>query len=113
MRAQACPRESVEDARVIISELVGNSVRHALPLPDGTIVLTWGRFGPGIRISVTDGGSPSHPHKMNASTSAVSGRGIAIVETLALDWWTEQSRARSTIYTVLRPVISWRTPSPS
>ncbi len=34
-------RELVDDARVIISELVGNSVRHAQPLPDGDIVVTW------------------------------------------------------------------------
>ena len=26
----------VEDARVVVSELLGNALRHARPLPDGT-----------------------------------------------------------------------------
>lgn len=102
MRAQGCSRDVIEDGRVIISELVGNSVRHAKPLADGTILITWGRDRRGIRISVTDGGSTSRPRKMNASASAVSGRGMAIVEALAVDWWAEQSRTRSTIHALLR-----------
>ena len=32
-------REHVEDARVVVSELVANSIRHAQPLADGTIVV--------------------------------------------------------------------------
>jgi serine/threonine-protein kinase RsbW len=102
LRSQGCAREVIEDGRVIISELVGNSVRHAKPLSDGTILITWARDRRGIRISVTDGGSTSRPRKMNASASAVSGRGMAIVDALALDWWAEQSRTRSTIHALLR-----------
>ena len=102
MRAQGYAREVIEDGRVVISELVGNAVRHAKPLSDGTILITWGRDRRGIRISVTDGGSTSRPRKMHASTSAVSGRGMAIVEALALDWWAEQNRSRSTIHALLR-----------
>jgi serine/threonine-protein kinase RsbW len=103
MREQGLPRDVIEDGRVVISELVGNSVRHAQPLSDGTLLVTWGRDRKGIRISVTDGGSTTRPRTVRASASALSGRGMAIVEALAVDWWSEQSRSRSTIHAVLAP----------
>jgi len=101
MLEQGCAREAIEDGRVVISELVANSVRHAQPLSDGTILISWSRDRKGIRLSVTDGGSTSRPRTVRASASAVSGRGMAIVEALAVDWWTEQTRTRSTIHALL------------
>jgi anti-sigma regulatory factor (Ser/Thr protein kinase) len=101
MRAQGCSRDVIEDGRVIISELVGNSVRHATPLADGTILITWGQERKGIRISVTDGGSSSRPRTLNAPASALSGRGMAIVEALVQEWWSEHTRTRSTIHALL------------
>jgi anti-sigma regulatory factor (Ser/Thr protein kinase) len=102
MRAAGSPRDCIEDARVVISELVGNSVRHAQPLSDGTILVTWAPERRGLRISVTDGGSPSRPRKVNAASSALDGRGMAIVETLAEQWWSERTRSRSTVSAVIR-----------
>lgn len=94
-------RDVVDDARVVISELVGNSVRHAQPLPDGEIVVAWAIEDTGLQISVTDGGSGTRPRKVNASSSALAGRGMAIVETLADSWWTDRTRTRSTVHAVL------------
>lgn len=101
MRDEGFSRESIEDGRLVISELVGNSVRHAQPLSDGTILVTWCRDKGGLRVSVTDGGSTSRPRKLSAPASAVSGRGMAIVEALAKDWWAERTRTRSTIHALL------------
>ena len=94
-------REVVDDARVIISELVGNSVRHAQPLPDGDIVVSWAVNDRGLQISVTDGGSGTRPRKVTASSSALAGRGMAIVETLADSWWADRTRTSSTVHAVL------------
>lgn len=93
--------EVVDDARVVISELVGNSVRHAQPLPGGDIEVSWGVNEKGLQISVSDGGSGTRPRKVNASSSALAGRGMAIVETLAASWWADRSRSRSTVHAVL------------
>jgi serine/threonine-protein kinase RsbW len=92
---------AVEDARVIISELVANSVRHAEPLADGSIVVTWCDKGGRVQLSVTDGGSGTRPRNIRASSSAVSGRGMAIVEILALRWWSERTPSRSTVHAQL------------
>ena len=94
-------REVVDDARVVISELVGNSVRHAQPLADGDIVVSWGVTDRGLQISVTDGGSGTRPRKVNASSSALAGRGMAIVETLADSWWADRTRTTSTVHAIL------------
>jgi anti-sigma regulatory factor (Ser/Thr protein kinase) len=91
----------VEDARVVISELVANSVRHAQPLPDGDILVGWKMASQGLQISVTDGGSGTRPRKVNAPSSALAGRGMAIVETLAATWWSDKTRSRSTVHAVL------------
>lgn len=94
-------REVVDDARIVISELVGNSVRHARPLPDGDIVVSWAVDECGLQISVTDGGSGTRPRKVHASSSALAGRGMAIVETLAESWWADRTRTTSTVHAVL------------
>jgi len=94
-------REHVEDARVVISELVANSVRHAQPLPDGQILVAWTFTGRGVDLAVTDGGSGTRPRNVHAPSSALAGRGMAIVETLAQDWWTERSGSRQTVHALL------------
>ncbi|MEP7089846.1 MAG: ATP-binding protein, partial [Nocardioidaceae bacterium] len=58
--------ESVDDARLVISELVANAVRHARPLADGRILVSWTLEGDAIEVSVTDGGSGSRPRAVHA-----------------------------------------------
>lgn len=94
-------RELIDDARVVISELVGNSVRHARPLADGDIEVRWALTDRGLQISVTDGGSGTRPRKVNASSSALAGRGMAIVETLADSWWADRTRSTCTVHALL------------
>jgi anti-sigma regulatory factor (Ser/Thr protein kinase) len=101
MRQQGVSTEGIEDARVIVSELVGNAVRHARPLPDGTIQVSWKADPHGIQLSVTDGGSSTRPHRVNASSSALAGRGMAIVDSLAYRWWIDQTHSRCTVNAVL------------
>lgn len=95
------PREIIDDARLVISELVGNAVRHAQPLPDGSILVSWSIERRGLQLSVTDGGSGTRPRKVHAGSSALAGRGMAIVDTLALTWWSEKSHSRSTVHAIL------------
>ena len=93
--------EAVENARVVISELVANSVRHAQPLSDGQIHVSWTLEDRGLQLSVTDGGSGTRPRTVNAPSSALAGRGMAIVEILAQEWWTERTGSRSTVHALL------------
>lgn len=99
MVAQGLPREVVEDARVVVSELVGNSVRHAHPLPTNEIVVRWWLEGDALALTVSDGGGGrSTPHAVAASMSAVSGRGLSIVDALADRWWVEDRDGSTTVH---------------
>jgi anti-sigma regulatory factor (Ser/Thr protein kinase) len=95
------PVEAVEDARVVISELVANAVRHARPLCDGQIHVSWELESRGLQLTVTDGGSGTRPRALQASSSALAGRGMAIVEVLAQEWWSEQGPSRTTVHALL------------
>ena len=94
--------EVIEDARVVISELVANAVRHAQPLSDGQILVAWALGDSGVELAVTDGGGPTLPRNVNAPATATAGRGMAIVETLANDWWADQGPDRKTVYARIR-----------
>ncbi|HET7357374.1 MAG TPA: ATP-binding protein [Nocardioidaceae bacterium] len=102
MSAQHLPVERVEEARVVLSELIGNAVRHARPLSDGTLLVAWSLDGGALRLSVTDGGGRGRPHTVHAAPNAVSGRGMLIVDTLADSWWVDQSGSRTTVQALLR-----------
>jgi len=101
MVAQGSSDDQVDDARLIISELVANAIRHAQPLPDGNLAISWRLDNRGIQVAVTDGGSPTLPRRVDAPASALAGRGMALVEELSISWWAEQTRSRSTVYAVL------------
>jgi hypothetical protein len=78
----------VDDAVLILSELLSNACRHAQPLSrDESVRASWNRDRDGeLTISVTDGGGPTRPLPATPSISARGGRGLAIVDALARDW---------------------------
>ena len=87
--------EPALDAALIASELVGNAVRHATPLPSGQLAVSWVLDAEGYQISVTDGGCADSP-TASASAGAIAarqsgdqdphGRGLQIVAELADAW---------------------------
>ena len=90
-----------EDARLVVSELVGNAVRHARPLADGTMQVAWTQLPAGIDIAVSDGGARTAPERRDPTLSDLAGRGLAIVEVLSSRWWVETSRSRTTVHALL------------
>ena len=90
--------ESVDDARIVVSELIGNSVRHAHPLPVNQLEVAWSVDDSRLQISVTDGGAGTAPHPITAADNAVSGRGLSIVEALVERWWVEDGRNATTVH---------------
>ena|ERR1700712_1664478 len=94
-------QERRDDARLVVSELVGNAIRHARPLADGNMHVSWGTGPTGLDISVTDGGARTAPERVDAGVSDLAGRGLAIVETLADRWWVESTRSRTTVHALL------------
>ncbi|MGZ4490696.1 MAG: ATP-binding protein [Nocardioidaceae bacterium] len=98
---QGSGNDVIEDARVVVSELVANSVRHARPLQDGNLLVSWSVEQRGLQISVSDGGAVTRPRAVHAGSSALAGRGMTIVEALTKKWWSERSETRATVHTLL------------
>jgi serine/threonine-protein kinase RsbW len=82
----------VGDAALVLSELVGNSIRYGRPLPGGVLEVSWSLADGSLWLRVSDGGGPSVPTRHEAGPEDVRGRGLAIVDALARDWGVEQSR---------------------
>jgi serine/threonine-protein kinase RsbW len=97
-----CPNSQMEDARVVVSELVANSLRYARPLPDHTIAVGWTMDDDVLRLTVTDGGSPaSVPAPRRAGGMSTGGRGLRIVSSLARRWGVETEDAGMTVWAEL------------
>ena len=92
----------VDDALVVISELVANAVRHATPQPDGSLGVSWALADGSLVVTVADGGSGRAPHVASATTEAEGGRGLAIVSLLTRRWWVEQQADGLRVSALLR-----------
>ncbi|MEU3062029.1 ATP-binding protein [Streptomyces subrutilus] len=78
--------EACETAELLLSELVTNAVRHARAPHGRDIGVRLARYGGVLRVEVADAGPvvPLAPHR--AAEADERGRGLAIVEALAVRW---------------------------
>ena len=84
------PATVVDDAELIVSELIGNAVRYARPLPGNVLRVAWAVEASCLVLKVTDGGSSQAPRFRDAGPSDVRGRGLAIVDALARKWGVDR-----------------------
>lgn len=95
----------IDDAVLVLSELLSNSYRHARPLDGGHQVhATWSRGADGaVTIAVTDGGGPTLPRPASPSVTARGGRGLTIITSLARDWGVHEAEhsGEVTVWVVL------------
>jgi anti-sigma regulatory factor (Ser/Thr protein kinase) len=92
--------EQALDAALIASELVGNAVRHAAPLPSGQLAVSWSVNSDGYQISVTDGGTPGTTPiaARQAGSRDTAGRGLQIVAELSDDWGVAAQAGATTVW---------------
>ncbi|WP_254407194.1 ATP-binding protein [Streptomyces sp. GMY02] len=89
----------VDDAVLILSELVSNACRHGRPLGreqigDGDIRAAWRVDKAGrLIVEVTDGGGPTRPIPATPSVTARGGRGLNIISALAQEWGVRDSES--------------------
>jgi anti-sigma regulatory factor (Ser/Thr protein kinase) len=91
----------VGDAGLVLSELVSNALRHATPLPGGTVKISWDLGIESVLIAVGDGGSETVPKVREAPRSALGGRGLSIVARLSLRWGVLQDDSETTVWAEL------------
>lgn len=87
-----------EDAVLVLSELVSNAVKHAVPLPGGDITVGWQMDDERLLIEITDGGSGTRPHASVAVLSALGGRGLDLVRTVSSQWGVTEDADTVTVW---------------
>ena len=91
------------DAGLVLSELLSNALRHATPLPGSLVKVSWMLGDEFIEVAVSDGGGPTVPMVNKPATNALGGRGLGIVDRLALRWgvYTRQDGSETTVWAAL------------
>lgn len=109
LAAEDLPGPLLDDVEVVLSELMGNAVRHARPIAGGVLLVGWRIADDELTLRITDGGSVKRVEPREASPMADSGRGLQIVERLVSAWGvTDHAGSLRTVWAVLpvheRPV---------
>ena len=91
------------DAGLVLSELISNALRHATPLPGSLVKVSWTLGDEFIEVAVSDGGGPTAPMVNKPAANALGGRGLGIVDRLALRWgvYTRQDGSETTVWAAL------------
>jgi anti-sigma regulatory factor (Ser/Thr protein kinase) len=79
-------RSVVDDATLVLSELVSNSLEHGAPNHRGLLEVSWCVEDERLRISVHDGGPPTLLSPQQFSDVNLRGRGLIIVDHLCDSW---------------------------
>ncbi len=80
----------IESARLLVSELVTNSLLHGIAEGDGWIDVVIERRARCLRIEVADPASTGrHPVLRSVDPTSTSGWGLQLVDRLASDWGVE------------------------
>ena len=94
--ASTCPPETIENAALLVTELVSNVVVHA-----HTDMLLVVDVVPGrVDLRVQDS-SEATPERQDIAPDAINGRGIAIVEELATSWGVERRQGKKVVWAIL------------
>ncbi|MGC5009860.1 ATP-binding protein [Streptosporangium sp. DT93] len=95
---------AVEDAVLVVSELLSNALRHAHPLPSGQIRVSWEWNEEHVEVAVSDGGAATEPRAGRPTLSSLGGRGLGIVEYLASTWGVRHEGEVTTVWAVVAVV---------
>ena len=101
LESRDVPTVVVDEAEIVVSELVSNAIRHARALSDGNLRVHWKVKAGVVEVEVTDGGSESSPRPAPRTIWAPSGRGLRLVRSLAHEWGVTEDRNGTTVWASL------------
>jgi len=101
LTARGVAQQTIDEAEIVIAELLANALRHARPLSDGALRIRWKVRLEVVEVEVTDGGSDTVPRPAPKAVWAPSGRGLRIVRSLAHEWGVAEEKAGTTVWASL------------
>ncbi len=82
----------IDDALIVISEMIANAVSHGVPGQDGTIEISWSINGTLLELSVLDAGTGASLTPIDFDEDSLSGRGLSIINRVADRWWVDMTK---------------------
>jgi serine/threonine-protein kinase RsbW len=82
----------IDDALIVISEMIANAVSHGVPTSDGTIEVAWSINDDLLELSVHDGGQGGTIKPVDFDEDSLSGRGLSIINRVADRWWVDMAQ---------------------
>jgi two-component sensor histidine kinase len=101
MRSAGTTDGAVDNAAIVVTELLTNAIRHASPLSGRWLQVTWDLENESVEIAVSDGGSTTLPRVSRPALSALGGRGLEIVESLSQRWGVRGAGPGTTVWAIL------------
>jgi anti-sigma regulatory factor (Ser/Thr protein kinase) len=96
------PVALLDDAGLLVSELVTNSVLHGRAGSEATVGLRLGVDGERVRVEVTDAGSGFDASTVEGGPEDPGGYGLFLVTQLADAWGVAPGEARTQVWFELR-----------
>jgi two-component sensor histidine kinase len=84
------PPDVIDDAALVLTEILGNAIRHSAPVEREDLDVSWTVLPDVISICVEDR-SDRMPVLRIAAPDAPSGRGLAIVQALCREWGVDRT----------------------
>lgn len=101
LSAAGATPEAVDDAALVVSELVGNAVRHGRALPGGLLHACWDVAPGSVRVEVEDAGDGPSRAPAAPDDSAEGGRGLRLVQQLATRWGSARTLRGTAVWAEL------------
>jgi anti-sigma regulatory factor (Ser/Thr protein kinase) len=98
LAAKGVVEDDLDDAMLVLSELVSNAIKHAAPLPTGEVRVRWSIRADVLHLEITDGGAATRPNAVVAAVSALGGRGLDIVRTVCRQWGVTEAPDSVTVW---------------
>lgn|GEM_PF-2234967 len=81
----------IDDALIVLSEMIANAVSHGLPDDEGSIEISWSIHHGLLELSVLDAGAGASLKPIDFDEDSLSGRGLSIINRVADRWWVDMS----------------------
>ncbi|WP_164519627.1 ATP-binding protein [Nocardioides ferulae] len=86
------PEPLINDAALVVTELVTNGVLHGQPDASGGLAVSWTGHPDRVVIVVCDGGGVDTLAPLPLTTTESHGRGLAIVDYITDSWQVDPTR---------------------
>jgi anti-sigma regulatory factor (Ser/Thr protein kinase) len=100
------PEDVRDDLRLLVSEVVTNSVRHAGAGPGGTIRLRVHSEARKVRLEVEDAGPGFFPSLPEPDSRRIGGWGLYLVDRIAARWGVVNNAVTRVWFEVEHPAIA-------